>query len=312
MKSSPRVKHKSYSLGLIGYPLGHSLSPQIHGAALSGLDMTGTYKLYPVAPGKPEGRAGTEVGFSLEALLTQMKDGDIHGLNVTIPHKQNVIPLLDELTPAAAAIGAVNTIFLRTDRLVGDNTDAPGFWEDLQRTMISQQQSEGSILRDMQTALVLGAGGSALAVVYALLIHGYQVMVAARRLEQAQALCQQHSAVIQQQQDKNLTAVSIFNLDTLIPNLQSQISLVINTTPVGMHPHENASPWPDGLPFPQSAAVYDLVYNPRETLLAKQARQAGLAASTGLGMLVEQAALAFERWTGVEAPRKMMLAAVSR
>ena len=85
-----------------------------------------------------------------------------------------------------------------------------------------------------------------------------------------------------------------------------QYSLLVNTTPVGMHPHENASPWPMDIALPKRAAVYDLVYNPRETLLVKTARSVGLPAATGSGMLVEQAALAFERWTGLEAPREIM------
>ena len=83
-------------------------------------------------------------------------------------------------------------------------------------------------------------------------------------------------------------------------------SLLVNTTPVGMHPHENASPWPVDIALPKHAALYDLVYNPRETLLVKRARANGLLATTGMGMLVEQAALAFELWTGVAAPRKVM------
>ena len=108
---------KTYSLGLIGYPLGHSLSPQIHGAALHALGISGEYSLYPVAP-FPEGKK------ELAALLDQVKNDVIRGLNVTIPHKQNVMPMLDELTPAAQAIGAVNTIFVQDGRLIGDNTDA--------------------------------------------------------------------------------------------------------------------------------------------------------------------------------------------
>jgi shikimate dehydrogenase len=274
---------KSYSLGLIGFPLGHSLSPQIHGAALHAIGISGEYSLYPVAP-SPEGEK------ELAALLDKVKNGAIHGLNVTIPHKQNVMPLLDELTPAAETIGAVNTIFIQDGRLIGENTDAPGFWADF-------QQFTGSKEQEMPSALVLGAGGSARAVVYALLTHGYQVAIAARRIEQAHQLCDQLSGIGSQ----------IHVLDSIQRSLdKDRYSLLVNTTPVGMHPHENASPWPMNIALPKHTAIYDLVYNPRETLLVKRARANGLLATTGMGMLVEQAALAFELWTGVAAPRNVM------
>lgn len=124
-----------YTFGLIGYPLGHSISPQIYGAALHALGISGEYSLYPSPPhpslpspiGRGDGGEG-ERKFTLDGLLQKIRTGEIHGLNVTIPHKQNVIPLLDELTPSAETIGAVNTIFLRNGALIGDNTDAPGFW----------------------------------------------------------------------------------------------------------------------------------------------------------------------------------------
>ncbi len=278
----------SLRLGLIGYPLGHSLSPRIHNAALRALGLEGEYRLYPIAPAQ----SPREVA----ALLDEMRANTLHGLNVTIPHKQAVIPLLDELTPEAEAIGAVNTIFTRDGRLVGDNTDAPGFWADLARFLKDAGREPGGC------ALILGAGGSARAVAYALLTHGYEVTIAARRIEQAVALCNSLSTV-----RGHLQALELHQ--SSISNLKSSIHLLVNATPVGMAPHADASPWPAGLPFPSGAAVYDLVYNPPETTFVRQARAAGLPAVTGLGMLAEQAALAFERWTGRAAPRAVMLAA---
>ena len=115
-----------FHLGLIGWPLGHSLSPNLHDAALAALDLPGEYRLYPVPP-LPEGQA------RLAELFEQVRSGDLDGLNVTIPHKQTVLPLLDELTPTAPAIGAANLIFLKDGQLIGDNTDAAGFLADLQR-----------------------------------------------------------------------------------------------------------------------------------------------------------------------------------
>ena len=312
---------KTYSLGLIGYPLGHSLSPQIHAAALHALGINGEYSLYPVPPHlsgdspsvyqSPNERGAWGQGkeqLTLDDLLARMRAGKIHGLNITIPHKQNVIPLLDELTPPAEAIGAVNTIFLRAGKLVGDNTDAPGFWVDLQQLAFKgflncvqdRHQSATSETRILNSALVLGAGGSARAVVYAFLTHGWHVDLTARRVEQAQNLHDQLSVV-----SNKLSVV-----DAAHQSLRTDhYSMLVNTTPVGMHPHEDACPWPIGIPLPKNAAVYDLVYNPRETLLVKRAREIGSPATTGLGMLIEQAALAFECWTGLEAPRGEMMSA---
>ena len=294
---------KSYSLGLIGYPLGHSLSPQIHEAALHALGINGAYELYPVDPDHQPLTRESQLTLQVKAdepltidnLLGQIRAGIIDGLNVTIPHKQNVIPHLDVLTPAAETIGAVNTIFLKGNQLIGDNTDAPGFWRDLQRLEMPADQRKRS-------ALILGAGGSARAVVYALLNQGYQVSITARRIVQAQALCKQMSVISEQ--------LHILDPAHGTPSTD-HYTLLVNTTPVGMHPHENESPWPVEIPLPKQASVYDLVYNPSETLLVKRARKAGLLASTGLGMLIEQAALAFECWTGLAAPRDVMMEAVS-
>src|SRR3972149_8259432 len=105
-------------LGLIGYPLGYSLSPKIHRAALKSCSLEGDYSLFPIPPGDHQG---------LKTLLARVRSGEITGLNVTIPHKQTIVPLLDGLTPTAKAIGAVNTIYLKNGKLTGDNTDAPGF-----------------------------------------------------------------------------------------------------------------------------------------------------------------------------------------
>ena len=258
-------------LGLIGYPLGHSLSPRIYKAALETCGLKGDYSLFPIAPAGQQG---------LKDLLTHVRTGEITGLNVTIPHKQNVIPLLDELTPTAKAIGTVNTISMQNGKLTGDNTDAPGFLADLKR-----------LIENRGTALVLGAGGSAHAAVYALFNDGATVTVAARRTEQAQALINQFP-----NPDYRLSTIDYQT--TALHSLLPTLSLIVNTTPVGMSPNVDASPWPADLPFPPKAAVYDLVYNPHETKLVKDARDAGIPATTGLGMLIEQAALAFEIWTG--------------
>ncbi|MEA3350330.1 MAG: shikimate dehydrogenase [Chloroflexota bacterium] len=284
-----------YALGLIGHPLEHSLSPQLHHAGLDALGLEGEYRLYEIPP-FPDGEE------MLVELLTRVRKGKIHGLNVTIPHKQNVIPLLDEMTPTAEAIGAVNTIVARGGQLIGDNTDAPGFWADVCQRLNAHTFEHSS-------ALILGAGGAARAVAYALLSEGWSVIVAARRPEQVRNLCDQFSAFGGQISAAKFSNYPLSTPHSPLPN--PHYKLLVNCTPVGMHPYVGASPWPQDLAFPPDAAVYDLVYNPRQTCLVREARAAGLPAVTGLGMLVEQAALAFDRWVGRDAPREAMWAAVN-
>lgn len=279
-------------LGLIGYPLEHSLSPKIHTAALKACGLEGDYLLFPVLPEDKQG---------LKDLLVRVRPGELTGLNVTIPHKQNVIEFLDDLTPTAHAIGAVNTIYMRENKLIGDNTDAPGFHSDLKRVMLETQSSiedHKPVLSKVEaSAIVLGAGGSARAVVYALVNDGWDVTIAARRIEQAQQLAQSFT-------DYEL------RITTLTDFRPSTFDLFVNTTPLGMTPYTETSPLPENLSLPSNAFVYDLVYNPRETKLVKGARVQGLRATTGLGMLIEQAALAFELWTGHNPPREILYQAV--
>lgn len=285
---------KAYHLGLIGYPLTYSLSPSLHQAAMQAYGLVGEYRLYPVPP-LPQGQK------MLQTLLHQMRQGVLNGLNVTIPHKQGVIPFLDELTPEARAIGAVNTILNRDGRLVGDNTDAMGFWSHL--------TSLSLINRGGKVALILGAGGAARAVAFALLQANWALIIAARRLEQAQRLAQELTQINSSRAlSPNIVALPL-EQGALRESL-SQIHLIINATPVGMPPDLDQSPWPQGLPFPPEATVYDLIYHPPQTRLLKDAHQAGLHAVNGLGMLVEQAALAFERWSGLPAPRELMYRAL--
>jgi shikimate dehydrogenase len=270
---------------LIGYPLGHSLSPLIHADAFEACGLEGEYSLFPIMPDDKDG---------LKDLLERVHSGEITGLNVTIPHKQNVLPLLDELTDTANAIGAVNTIYMKDNKLIGDNTDARGFLTDLNNFFINKQFS----IENHKSVLVLGAGGSARAVVYALVNDGWRVTIAARRIEQAQELVRQFGNV----------RVAELNLPTFQP---LPFNLIVNTTPVGMAPNIDRSPLPENLSLPQHVAIYDLVYNPIETKLVKNARLKGLKATTGLGMLIEQAALSFELWTGKSPSREVLWNAVN-
>lgn len=269
-------------LGLIGYPLGHSLSPKIQTAALEACELEGNYSLFPIEPDDKQG---------LKNLLDRVRNGEITGLNVTIPHKQHVIEFMDQLTPTAKSIGAVNTIYLREGKLIGDNTDAPGFMTDLNRFLTLECDS---LLSQIQKkAFVLGAGGSARAVVYALSNDGWNITIASRRIEQAEQLAHSFSR----------HAIKTTTFAHLRP---LTFELLVNTTPLGMTPNVDQSPWPQEIPFPKNAAIYDLVYNPRETKLVREARAQGLNATSGLGMLIGQAALAFELWTGHAVTRDVL------
>jgi len=269
-------------LGLIGYPVSHSLSPKIQNAALKACGLEGDYSLFPIAPDDMQ---------VLKDLLDQVRSGEITGLNVTIPHKQNVIQFMDELTPTAKAIGAVNIIYMRENKLIGDNTDAPSFLADLNKFSTPETRRHG------ENALVLGAGGSARSVVYALLNDDWNVTLAARRPEQAQQLASSFA-----QYATRITSLTDLQLSTF--------DLIVNTTPLGMTPNIDQSPLSENTPLSKHTKIYDLVYNPRETKLVREARSQGLSAITGLGMLIEQAALGFELWTGLKPPKDILYASV--
>lgn len=278
----------AYHLALTGYPLGHSLSPLIHSAALRACGLAGDYILRPVSP--------ENISSELDFFAAELRTGQLHGLNVTIPHKQAVVKICDELTPSAQKIGAVNLISLQGSKIIGDNSDARGFMAALPPM---QETWEHRSCR----ALVLGAGGSARAVIFALASSGWEVFVTSRRIEQASQLVAELSPSA-----SALPPVAVtFPSD---PEFLNSLGLVVNTTPLGMHPNSSGCPWPYGLSLPPQAIIYDLVYNPRETTLLNIAASQGLRTLGGISMLVEQAAIAFECWTGHPSPRKAMYDAV--
>lgn len=265
-------------LALLGYPLSHSLSPAMHNAALAEVGLTDwQYEARPVEPAR------------LGEAVTLIRGEAYAGANVTVPHKEAIIQFLDGLTPVAEAIGAVNTLVKRDGKLIGHNTDAAGLLADFYAHQIHISH---------ETVLILGAGGSARAAVAAVAPLDCEIRVAARRREQAQSL----NAILGSEGQVHVYDHTIRDLERAAEG----VALVVNCTPIGMTPNVSASPWFSDVPFPLGAFVYDLVYNPANTLLVQQARAAGLRADTGLGMLIEQGALAFELWTGKTAPRKLM------
>ena len=283
-------KPEYFRLGLIGWPVAHSLSPPIHQAAFQATGIPGEYNLYPIDPDNRERE--------LQSLLDRLRRRELHGLNVTVPYKEHLAKLVDELTPRAQAISAANTLYIKDGKLIGDNSDAPGFLNHLARLRLVP-------LHRKLSWIILGAGGSARAVAYALARQGHSVTISARRSSQAQHLAD----------DLNLAPGVLIRLAWIAldyERISSQVrpDWLVNTTPAGMNPLIEQSPWPDEIPLPEACRVYDLIYNPAETVLLRRARQTGHLAVNGLGMLVEQAAISFAIWTGRQPPLEALYPAV--
>jgi shikimate dehydrogenase len=288
MESLPlALSGKTQLVGLIGWPVSHSVSPAMHNAAFAELGLDWCYVPLPV-PVEPVERIGEAVR-GLRAL-------GLRGANVTVPHKQAVMPHVDWLTPAAEAIGAVNTIRVEADgSLSGDNTDAPGFVADLRDYGVNPAGRH---------VLVLGAGGSARAVVYGLADAGCaSIGLCNRTLDRAQTLAGEMGVRFP------ACPIAAHAVPEGIHELAAQVDLIVNTTSLGMTPHVEGLPWPQETSFRAGQVVYDLVYNPPQTRLLRKAEADGAQPIGGLGMLIWQGALAFERWTGQSAPVATMRAA---
>jgi shikimate dehydrogenase len=260
--------------GIIGDPVAHSRSPAIHNAAFAAVGLDWVFVAFPV----PAGGAA--------AALAGIRDLGIAGLNVTMPHKTDAALACDVLSPTAAALGVVNTVVVIDGKLLGDSTDGEG----LLRSLRDEGVEPGTI-----RAVVLGAGGAARAIVHGLGGCGATVTVAARRPEAAEAA----AALAPGGMAVALGAVA----DAI-----SQADVVINATPLGMA--GEAPPFdPDVLVGRR--LVLDTVYHPVETPLLAAARARSVPAVNGLGMLVHQAAIAFELFTGITPPLDVMRAAAA-
>jgi len=278
-------------VGLIGWPVEHTLSPAMHNAAFEALGLNWCYVPLAVAPGQvePAVRGLAALGF--------------RGANVTVPHKRAVMAALDDIAPSARAFGAVNTIVVGRDEsgavsLRGYNTDAGGFVDALRAGGFEPEEG-GDVV-------VVGAGGAARAVVDGLLQSGGgAITVLNRTLGRAVALTSDLGA--RSPDAARLRALPL-TTETLVESAR-RAGLLVNTTTVGMWPHVADSIWPEDVPVPHHLSVFDLVYNPAETRLLRQAAVSGARPIGGLGMLVGQGARSFEMWTGEAAPVDVMRAA---
>lgn len=255
-------------LFVIGDPVAHSLSPLLHQTMI---DQTGAAYRYDVRTVRPE---------ELPAFVRWAKDGGCAGFNVTMPHKEAILPLLDEVDTTAASCGAVNTVCIREGRATGHNTDGTGFLDSLAGQGFYPQG---------RTVLLLGAGGAAKAVGHALATAGAgRIIVCARRLERAAALAAQLPGC----------GESIVLAQDAIQQAAAACDLLVNATPLGMA----GSPAFARLDFlqamPPHAVVYDLVYHPRRTALLEAAARQGLRTVGGIDLLIRQAVRAFTFFTG--------------
>lgn len=276
------ITGRTQLVGLLGWPVEHSISPPMHNAAFASCGMDWCYLPFAVPPE------------ALADALRGVRALGLRGVNATVPHKQALLSLVDDLTPEARAIGAVNTILV-DDHLTGHNTDAAGFMRAL--------RGAGCDPRGCR-ALVLGAGGAARAIGYGLAQAGARLTLLNRTPERAAALAADLQAALPGAVVAHgpLTAAAL-------ARLAPGVELVVNTTSVGMWPHTDAAPWPEEVAFPPGALLFDLIYNPAETRLMTMARAQGARVENGLMMLVHQGAEAFWLWTGVEPPVDVMVAA---
>jgi len=267
--------------GIIGYPVTHSVSPQIHNAAYAKLGLN--YCYLPISV-KPE---------DLERVLEGIRILSFAGVNVTIPHKEAVVTHLDEVTKIARLIGAVNVILVQEGHLIGYNTDGPGFIDSL--------REDAGFEVAGKRAVVLGAGGGAKSVAMMLAQDGVKTLVISDLIyEKAENLCEYINSHF------GIAPYACPSKSNELRKLIGSCDLLVNATPVGMHPKVNECPIEDDYIIPGSAVVYDLVYNPLETKLLKLAKKNGAKAVSGIGMLIRQGALAFSLFTEQEAPVSAM------
>lgn len=260
------IKGNTKLFAVIGYPISHSLSPEIHN---SFLELTNKNVAYIPLNIKPE-----ELSQAIPMLKSNFK-----GFNITIPHKEKIISFLDELDDKAKIYGAVNTVKVEDGKLIGFNTDGHGFLRGLE---IEGIQLEG------KDVLLIGAGGAAKVIAYEIITQGGNLTIANRNIDRAKEL---KNDLLCKYQDK----VNISSID----DIKGNYHIIINSTPVGMYPNENKSPIDLKL-LRGTEVVYDIIYNPYHTKLLQDAKSLGCKVLNGFSMLFHQALKAQEIWTGAK------------
>ncbi len=281
-----RITGSTRAIAILGYPVHHSLSPVIHNAAFAAAGLDYCYLALEV---RPE---------DIETAVRGLRAANFAGITLTAPHKETVIPLLDDLTEEARAIGAVNTVVDRDGRWIGTNTDATGFRHLLELN---------GLYRKGMKAVMLGAGGAARAALYVLGQVCREIVIFNRTLHRAEELVRSLSAF------RGEARWTVLPLEAgLVSAHLEDAEVLVNTTSVGMHPNDQECPLPDGVRIPSTCGVADMIYMPPKTRLLQMAEAAGAKAVSGHEMLLYQAVDAFKFWTGVNPDIAVMDAALRR
>ncbi|MHA1339016.1 MAG: shikimate dehydrogenase [Promethearchaeota archaeon] len=288
----PRITAKTKILAVIGDPIEHSMSPTMHNAAIEELNLDYVYIAFNV---KKEN-------------LKQACDGfralNIKGINVTIPHKVEIMKYLDEIDPIAKGIGAINTIKNDNGKLIAKNTDGEGFIKSLEDVGFNVENKK---------CLILGCGGAARAIAFMLGTKAKEIILTDIIPDAAEKLYNNLTEFYSKNNTSNLIGNKqplfrkiALNSETMKNELEN-IDLLVNATPVGMHPKTDKSPLDDlNVQLNKNIFVFDVVYNPLKTKLLKDAESAGCQYLGGINMLVNQGAIAFEWWTGYKPNTELM------
>jgi len=278
MLNNPYIGARTNILCVIGHPIEHSMSPVMHNAALNDLSLDYVYLAFDIHPK------------DLKKAVLGYKKSNVTGINVTIPHKEAIIRYLDELDPLSKQIGAVNTIKNEGGVLLGRNTDALGAKKAL---------LDAGFIIEGKKALILGAGGAARAISFALSEKIDEIFICNRTEERSIKLAKDL-------QDKTKIKATGKNMsEKTLRTLVDSVDILINTTPIGMYPKIDTSPISKDL-LNENLFIFDIIYNPLQTRLLKDARETGSKTLNGLDMFINQGALAFKWWTGKKPDVKLM------
>ena len=278
MANHPKITTSTNFICIFGHPIEHSLSPIMHNALFQDLKLDYAYLSFDVHPNY------------LKAAFEGIRALNIRGANITIPHKQNSLKYVDELDPLVRRIGALNTVKNENGKLIGRNTDALGAKKALADAKFDLKEKR---------IIILGAGGAARAVIYAIKEEINELLIINRTYNKAKALADELK------KDSNLKIEAHEYNEHSIGNLVQSTDILINTTPIGMYPNIKTSPLPKHA-LNKHLCVFDIIYNPLETQLLKDASDKGCKTLGGLDMLINQGALAFEWWTSKKPNIKLM------
>jgi len=285
MRFKVKINGKTQIYGIIGYPVKHTFSPLMHNACFESLGMNAVYLPFEVKP------------VDLKSSLSCMKSAGINGLNVTIPHKEEVLNYLDEIDKEARLIKAVNTIVIKNGRLKGFNTDGRGF--------VGSLKEEFGISPRGKSFFIMGAGGASRAISYSVALRGAKRIVLVDEIKN-KAIKLTGSLT----SDTSCDAIAIKKDKRAMSELIRNSDVFINATSCGMKPSDPKLIDPELLH--RGLAVYDLVYNPGVTKLLRDAKKRGARVTNGIGMLLNQGAISFKLWTGKRAPIRVMKKALNK